>query len=203
MSNGIPEFWESLRLFWDKDRIDKWYRTIFQDSQNPYTGVDSLISLSAKTHDIWNKGMFALKPLQLSSDRKTLTVQLFWQVPTNYEIDSRIDLLTEPKSSKGLESVEGYFLPRIDQHFARSGEVFTFTTNDPENLPLPSVEFLEMQWILQRLVGMSGAAGWPILDLDEDESLDGDNGELVPDLRSNVDNSLYKHNHVTSALTTL
>ncbi|KIX05490.1 uncharacterized protein Z518_06362 [Rhinocladiella mackenziei CBS 650.93] len=196
-SNGIPDFWQSLRLFWNRDRIDKWKRTIFQDPQNPYTGVDrcfNLISLSADAHNMWNKGMFALKPLQLSSDRKTLTVQLFWQVPTKYEIDSWIDLLTEPKSSKDLHFVEGYFLPRIDDgsthHDIRSGEVFTFTTKDPENLPLPSVELLEMQWFLQRLVGMSGAAGWPILDLDNDES-DDDNGWLVPDITSD-DNPLER-----------
>ncbi|KIX04100.1 uncharacterized protein Z518_07653 [Rhinocladiella mackenziei CBS 650.93] len=198
-SNGIPEFWQSLRLFWDRDRIDKWKSTIFQDPQNPYTGIDkcfNLLSLSSETHNMWNKGIFALKPLQLSSDRKTLTVQLFWQVPTKYEIDSRIDLLTEPKSTKDLDFVEGYFLPRIHddgltRHDIRSGEVFTFTTKDPERLPLPSVELLEMQWFLQRLVGMSGAARWPILDFDNDES-DDDNGWFVPDLTSDVDNSLER-----------
>jgi len=80
-------------------------RTIFPDSLNPGTGVDrcfNLISLSVETHAMWNKGMFALKPLQLSSDRKTLTIQLFWPVPSKYEIDSQIDLLTEPMSSKGV-----------------------------------------------------------------------------------------------------
>ena len=55
----------------------------------------------------------------------------------------------------------------------RSGETFTFTTKDPKNLPLPSVELLEMQWVLQRLVGMSGAAGWPNLDDDDDDTVDG------------------------------
>jgi hypothetical protein len=52
----------------------------------------------------------------------------------------------------------------------RSGETFTFTTKDPQNLPLPSLELLEMQWVLQRLVGMCGAAGWPILNLDDDDT---------------------------------
>ncbi|KIX00157.1 uncharacterized protein Z518_10294 [Rhinocladiella mackenziei CBS 650.93] len=140
-SNGIPEFWESIRVFWDEDRIDKWKRTIFQDPQSPYTGVDrcfNLISLSADTHDVWNRGMFALKPLRLSSDRKTLTVQLFWQVPTKYEIDSRIDLLTEPKSSKGLDIVERNFLNRLEDDGSTpricSGEILTLTTKDPETL---------------------------------------------------------------------
>ena len=34
---------------------------------------------------------------------------------------------------------------------------------------LSSLELLEMQWFLQRLVGMCGAAGWPSLDLDDDD----------------------------------
>ena len=42
-----------------------------------------------------------------------------------------------------------------------SGEIFELTTNNPETHPLPSWELLEMQWFLQRVVAMSGAAGWP------------------------------------------
>jgi hypothetical protein len=40
------------------------------------------------------------------------------------------------------------------------------------------MELLEMQWVLQRLVGMCGAAGWPSLDDDDDDddSVDNDDG---------------------------
>jgi len=58
----------------------------------------------------------------------------------------------------------------------RSGETFTFTTKDPEKLPLPSLELLKMQWVLQRLVGMSGAAGWPNLDSFDDDTIDSNDG---------------------------
>ncbi|KIX09361.1 uncharacterized protein Z518_00440 [Rhinocladiella mackenziei CBS 650.93] len=166
MFNGVPEFWTSLRIFWDENRVNKWKRTIFQDHQhqNPYASVDrcfNLISLSVETHDMWKMGMFALKPLQLSSDR--------------------------------LDFVEGYFLPRIqgDGSTPRicSGEILTLTTKDPENLPLPSLELLEMKWFLQRLVGMSGAARYPILDFDDDESED-DSSWSAPERTPDVDNSL-------------
>jgi hypothetical protein len=50
-----------------------------------------------------------------------------------------------------------------------SGDIFTLTTNDPEKRPLPSMELLEMQWILQRLMGMCGSAEWPSLDLADDD----------------------------------
>jgi hypothetical protein len=73
----IPKFWRLLRLFWDRDRVEKWRNTIFPNSQNPDVSVEryfNLISLTPTAHDMWNKGLFALKPLELSPDYKKLTV---------------------------------------------------------------------------------------------------------------------------------
>ena len=77
---------------------------------------------------------------------------------------------------------DGYWLTRSENEGStprfrpiRSGETFTFTTKDPENLPLPSLELLEMQWFLQRLMGTCGAAGWPSLDDDDDDDYTLDN----------------------------
>jgi hypothetical protein len=203
-SNGIPDFWQSLSLFWDNDQIDKWKKTIFPDSQNPDIGVEgcfNLISLSPDAHLMWTKGLFALKPLKLSRDRKELTVQFFWQVPGNYDLGSRIDLLREPTSSEGLDLVaNGCWLTRLDDDGSspriRSGETFTFSTKDPKTLPLPSLELLEMQWVLQRLVGMCGAAEWPSLDLDDDDTADNNDGWRI---YSNVHNSLKRVREWVSA----
>jgi hypothetical protein len=189
ISDLVPNFWQLLLLFWNEDRVKKWKSTIFPDSQNPDVGVErcfNLIPLAPDAYDMWNRGLFALKPLKLSRNRKELTVQFFWQVPANHDIESRIDLLTEPTSSEGLEIVaNGYFLTRLENDGSgprirpiRSGEMFTFTTKDPRNLSLPSLELLEMKWFLQRLVGMCGAAGWPSLDDDDD---DFDDSWLIPD----------------------
>jgi hypothetical protein len=190
MSSAIPDFWQSLAIFWGTDQVNKWKNTIFPDG----VGVErcfNLISLSAEAHDMWKKGLFAFKPLKLSRDRKTLSVQFFWQVPDKYKVNNEVDLLTEPPSSEGLDMVgeetvgDGYFLARHgnDRSLSRirSGDTFNFTTKDPKNLPLPSLELLEMQWILQRLVGMSGAAGWPSLDEIDDDSVDNDDNWLIPD----------------------
>jgi hypothetical protein len=49
-----------------------------------------------------------------------------------------------------------------------SGDTFTLTTDDPESHPLPSLELLDMQWVLQRLVAMCGAAEWPWIEADDD-----------------------------------
>ena len=170
----VPKFWSLLYLFWGEDQVNKWRRKIFPNSEYPNTGVDetfNLICLTATAHEMWNQGQFALKPLELSSDNKELTVQFYWQIPNKYQPESRIDLLTEPVSSKGLDGSAGDFLAlrRDSTPFIRSGEVFAFKTTDPENKPLPSMELLTMQWYLQRLVAMSGAAGWPRLDWNDDD----------------------------------
>jgi len=50
----------------------------------------------------------------------------------------------------------------------RSEDTFTLTTDDPVNKPLPSFKLLHMQWILQRITAMSGAAIDPSLLNDDD-----------------------------------
>jgi HNH endonuclease len=129
-SDAIPEIWDLLFLFWDEDRVMKWRNTIFSDAENPSVSVEgcfNLISLSPNAHEMWNRGLFALKPLKLSRDRKKLTVQFFWQTPGNYKINDRIDLLTEPTSSEGRDFVgDGNFLSRFENDVSspriRSGD---------------------------------------------------------------------------------
>src|SRR3954447_20458523 len=101
--------------------------------------------------------------------------------------DGKNRAISRPASRSSLELVgDGYNLTRVQNdgstpRFIRSGETFDFTTKDPENLPLPSMELLEMQWVLQRLVAMSGAAGWPSLDDIDDDTVDEDYGWLIPE----------------------
>jgi hypothetical protein len=63
--NMIPKFWRLLFLFWDKDRVLKWRHTIFPDPDVGAEGCFNLISLTSTVHDMWNRGLFALKPLKL------------------------------------------------------------------------------------------------------------------------------------------
>ena len=175
-------FWRLLKVFWDDDHVDKWRNKIFPDPQHPDTGVEScfnLICLTATAHTYWGNGNFALKPLKLSEDEKELTIQFFWQPQYNHKLHDHVDLLKEPLSSKGLNLVEKdkgkCFLDRLledeSSRRIRSGDIFTLTTDDPGSRPLPSWELLEMQWILQRITAMSGAAGTPELDLNDDDDI--------------------------------
>src|SRR2546423_10300984 len=115
-SRWIPRFWKLLCLFWNKDRVMKWKHTTSVGAE----GCFNLISLTPTAHDMWNRALFALKPLKLSRDQKKLTVQFFWQVPGNYDIESQIDLLTEPTSSEGLDLLpDGCSLHRVNNNGSR------------------------------------------------------------------------------------
>jgi hypothetical protein len=196
-----------LGVFWNKDRIERWKKEIFRNPQNPETGVEScfnLICLNPTAHDMWNLGVFALKPLNLSDDKKKLDIQFFWQPAYKHQLGDRVDLLKIPKSSKGLS--QGAVWERRQNgrelipyevaighppRYIQSGDTFTLATDDPIHKPLPSWELLEMQWCLQRITAMSGAAGTPNFDLnDDDDMISGP--MLIPDDNDTVIGSSFE-----------
>jgi hypothetical protein len=93
-----------------------------------------------------------------------------------------MSLLTTPFSTEDLDRNEGAFDTDTGksqlfdfrrQKLIKSGEFFELKTDDAIERPLPSFKLLEMQWFLQRVIGMAGAAGpyedW--LDEDSDEEI--------------------------------
>ena len=174
-------FWYRLRTFWSASRVQEWKNEIHRDQQNPETGTEgcfNLLCLSPSAHDMWNKGIFALKPVARSEDGTTLTIQFFWQPRYSHRRTSGVDLLMEPLLSRDLNHVDGvYTLPsglREDGQLQpiRSGDMFTLTTNDPDKKPLPSFKLLELQWILQRVVAMSGICCESSFDYSSDRVYD-------------------------------
>ncbi|KAN0079479.1 hypothetical protein V8E54_004693 [Elaphomyces granulatus] len=163
------DFWDLLKIFWTTERITSWKNQIFLDLNNPDVGIEAsfnLISFTAHEHAMWNEGLFATKPLTLSDDKKQLTLQFFWQ--PQYDHRREMDLLTKPVSSKGLKDTTkdgkkcALFYARNDgspQAVAiESGDIFKLTTENPES-----------HWFMQRLVAMSGAAGWPRFEHDNND----------------------------------
>ena len=184
-------FWRLLNIFWTKDHVAEWRNKIFPNPDKPDTGIEAcfnLISLSPSAHWHWNQGRFALKPLEISDDEKELTVQFFWQPQYSHGSKDPVDLLEEPLSSKDLRCAkkEGiacfltYLHDDMSARYIQSGDTFTLTPDDPEIRPLPSWELLDMQWVLQRLTVMSGAAGRLDGDLYNDEDM------LIPDDNDNM-----------------
>lgn len=149
--------------------MQQWKKEIFgdcQDSQNPRDGCFNMLSLNKHPHALWGGARFALRPME-NPDLKTLKIQFHWQKKTS-DGTTELDLLTEPESSRGLYGDREYSFSvatgtykdtgEPEYKAVVSGDVFTLTTDDPERLPLPSWPLLEMQWHLQRIAAMSGAA---------------------------------------------
>jgi len=162
-----------LSNFWPKEKIAAWEAEIFPNAEhNP--GIETardLITLSENAHSMWNRGAFALKPISVSDDHTTITIQFFWQA--KHEDQATMNLLTTPQSTKDLDYNIGAFggngrstlidTRRNPFHTVKSGDIFQLQTDDSEARPLPSFTLLEMQWFLQRITGMAGAA-----DVEED-----------------------------------
>jgi HNH endonuclease len=187
----IPGIWKFLHVFWDEDRVSRWRHSIFRDpddSEKPYDGCYNMICLRDDVLSMWGKGIFALRPISLSPDRKQLHLQFYWQPNQTHGPNDFVEMTKAPLSSKDLTEVAGNMLSYHDSNQVwvsiKSGHIFTMTTCDPERLPLPSFELLEMQWYLTRIVSMSAAA-------EAQEDVDSDNGDGGNDLTLPLENSRF------------
>jgi len=192
----IPSIWKLLHVFWDEDKVMRWRRSIFRDPNDPEKPCDgcyNMICLRDDIHSMWEKGIFALRPISLSPDQKQLHLQFYWQPKQTHGPNDFVEVAKAPLSSKDLTEVAGNELSYKDNNQVwvsiKSGYLFTMTTCDPERLPLPSFELLEMQWNLARIVSMSAAA-------EEQEGVDSDNGDggnnlMLPLENSRFDNVLH------------
>ncbi|KAL2833528.1 hypothetical protein BJY01DRAFT_253492 [Aspergillus pseudoustus] len=175
-------FWETLSKFWSQDQVHKWEESVFGPKRTEI--LQNLLCLDPTAHALWGKAKFALKPLQLSLNSDTLTVQFYWLGHSTYAFK---DLQTPPSQPSNIQSaVRGTRLfDCMNNRCLESGDVLTLTTNDPQNLPLPSIEILRLQWFLNRLVSLSGAADVTDNEIDPDNSM-----ALAPPILAGSDDEL-------------
>jgi hypothetical protein len=122
-----------------------------------------MVSMSSVVHALWRIGRFALQPLNVSEDKQITTVLFFW-LPT---LSSSDMLLTDqPSYPSGMSAnMRGTKIWNwVTERKIRSGNVITLTTDDLENLPLPSVKLLKMQWFLSRVLALRGAAEFEVME---------------------------------------
>jgi hypothetical protein len=101
---AIPKndsFWTNLISFWPEEIIDKWKKVV---STKQKTKVcKNLITLSPNAHAYWAKALFALKPLSVAANGKSIDVQLFWLRP--YKQQRFIPLITRPELPNDLKGL--------------------------------------------------------------------------------------------------
>ncbi|KAI5301253.1 hypothetical protein KEM55_007950 [Ascosphaera atra] len=173
--------WSALRDFWNKEKLQSRERAIFGDNGTYRDTCRNLLSLSLDAHGYHSRAWFALRPLNVSEDERSMVVEFHWLEKHEYTTTMRLDT-TPHLSSTG--ACQGPLNARLYNHTDntpyRTGDRITLTTDDPVHHPLPSREILDLQWTLQRLCALSGAA-----DVDDSPPED-DDGEPDADLETSI-----------------
>ncbi|RHZ48213.1 hypothetical protein CDV55_101840 [Aspergillus turcosus] len=149
-------FWTALAMFWPESVIEDWKRDVCEGDDTEHCA--NRVTLSANAHVYWGKGLFALKPVSMSEDQKCLELEFHWLRPVPRS--STVLLSNKPSLEESLDrSAENacLFDATTDRRIS-SGDKIRMETDDPVNRPLPSVKLLKLQWTLQRLASLSGAA---------------------------------------------
>jgi hypothetical protein len=151
---GTPaqlQFWETLKVFFNDAKVDSWRTAIYRADGTE--DIQNLLSLNPTLHRQWEYFRFALQPIKLTNDGKTLLVRMFWTL--NAPMTYQVPLVEEP-------STPANYTPN-EKAIIISSKIIELHTPDPKRLPLPSMALLEMQWVFNRLIALSGAAE-PVLD---------------------------------------
>lgn len=186
LSRSYPPFWDMLSFFWAPDRIEMWHRQIFRDRSDPTKQFDSIrnmMCMSPTAHELWNRGAFVLKPIKVNANETEMEVEFFWQAASASTMDDVLPVTTVPSTSRGLDGV--YYPDSRKQSLltiytedgpkkVATGHRIIIRTPDPEKLPLPSMELLDMQFALSRIVNLSGAG--KVADLDDETQSEEDEG---------------------------
>lgn len=144
-------FWGMLRSFWSAEKIEQWEASI--SGEGGTEKCDNLVTLCPTLHKLWGMALFGLEPVYLSEDRRILEVRFFWMRrfthPTAIDLAFRVQNFHKREASV-FDSQTGQMVT--------SGTIIRFTTDDPHSKPLPNWDILSLQWLMQRLAAMSGAA---------------------------------------------
>jgi hypothetical protein len=101
---------------------------------SPMQPCENHISLDSDVKEAWRTGLFAVKAVAISEDRKSMTLQIIYPTGEKVDIDGTLDALydfgdTDHDFSLVNEEIGNRY---------KQGDTFTITTHDPIARPLPS-----------------------------------------------------------------
>jgi len=154
-------FWSFLRFFWP-NKVETWRISLFGGSIWAKNKENNMITFSTEFGPLFNQCAFALRPVRISRDRSRMEVEFYWLVRESHGTEARMDILEEPRSSRRRIQSQGLGDGTVKT--PQSGDKIMLFTDDTVNKPLPDPGILEIQWYLQRLIALSGAALWDRID---------------------------------------
>jgi hypothetical protein len=189
--------WQLLSLFWPDRDVQAWKAALSTAGGTEI--FENLLTLAPTVHMCWGSCEFALKPIQMAPDNRSMEVKFYWlkhRPRTKYT-----SLLQTPDLPSDFPSGRGdmKFWDCLSEQKICSGHTIIMHTDDPINHPLPSEELLRMQWNLNRVAALSGAA--EISDLHESSDDDDNyNDVLIADWTSDdelIDQPLWNPDDTT------
>ncbi|KAH8810716.1 hypothetical protein F5884DRAFT_780217 [Xylogone sp. PMI_703] len=125
-------FWNALAMFFSKEKLDLWKAAVITNRGPTRETPSNLLCLNPLASALWNAGAFALKPISISSDRRALTIQFFWQTEYKEDASDVVSLSTLPPSARGLDGAYNSWLLNDSGQRIKSGDRFVLNTK-PSN----------------------------------------------------------------------
>ncbi|KIA75683.1 hypothetical protein HK57_00544 [Aspergillus ustus] len=113
----------------------------------------------------------------LGMEDRQMTEKDFWLDQNRFAFK---DIATPPSRRTGYLDSTARGTRLFDcasQRWIRSGDVLTSTTDDPETMPLLSIEILHLQWCVNRVISLSAAADVTDEELDPEDPISEEEGE--------------------------
>jgi hypothetical protein len=160
------ETWNTLEMFFGPEQIEALKSEMLRNDNRVNTEyVSNFITLSVQVHQWWDHAMIAFRPVWMNGDKTVMELAFHW-LPLCDRTQKRIDAVPiyahpYPNQRQGWIKgpSDGHRLFDVgSEQLIRSGFIFKITTTDPENLPLPSWELMNMKWNLSRIAAMQGVS---------------------------------------------
>lgn len=169
----VQDTWTLLETFWGPEAATVWRSQC--ENEDVTESPKNMICLSKHLHALWGAARFGLKPLRdaRAAENNEVWVQFYWlgqgRLPPNQVVDiSAMDNLAQygmdrlfvengSDAHAHQRGRNGTLAHQASGRRIETGQVFVIKANDPELLP--SLDLLELQWVLVRLAALSGAAG--------------------------------------------
>ncbi|PYH84649.1 hypothetical protein BO82DRAFT_408741 [Aspergillus uvarum CBS 121591] len=160
-------FRDVLACFWSRNKIAKWHEDVLGRHGTEHCA--NRLALAAHVHKMWDTAEIALKPLDINPDQTALRVQLFLFDRYSFTKNASFDRSDIPDVCQ-TPGIARWDVAKQKFGELTDGEILTFRTDDPKDYPLPSFALLEMQWLLHRVLALSGAVEYATSDENDADS---------------------------------
>ncbi|GLA90815.1 hypothetical protein AtubIFM57143_000422 [Aspergillus tubingensis] len=163
-SHPLPGFgcnfcWFDLLGWWRFETRQRWKLPLFPNHPHieAVETIQNYILLSPVLRKYWEWGDFVLRPHPDHRERlRELQVQIFWLPLQDHCWSDKICVFSKPPRIRKGTTVKLVGLESEELKDLKSGDWITLTTPDPERLPLPSWDILELRFIMTIFARFAG-----------------------------------------------